>query len=100
MVELSGIRGMYEGPWELCGDYNVTRYLAERAKCHRISSAMTEYSTWIDDLVFFGSSLIWRILHSVKGGNHTSFSRTNRFLYSTDWEENFLSLIFFRSSRV
>ncbi|KAG5617528.1 hypothetical protein H5410_017352 [Solanum commersonii] len=50
----------------------------------RISGAMTEFSTWIDDLEFFGSSLIWRILHLEKGGNHTCASRTNRSEVSDD----------------
>ena len=48
--ELKAIRGRIVGPWIVCGDFNVTRYPSERTNCHRLTSAMTEFSSCIQEL--------------------------------------------------
>ncbi|KAG5575946.1 hypothetical protein H5410_056080 [Solanum commersonii] len=46
--ELAVTRSRCEGTWVVCGDFNVTRFVAERVNCHRISGAMFEFSKSID----------------------------------------------------
>ena len=48
--ELKAIRERIVGPWIFCGDFNVTRYPSERTNCHRLTSAMTEFSSCIQEL--------------------------------------------------
>lgn len=31
--ELAAVRSLCEGPWVVCGDFNVIRYPIERTKC-------------------------------------------------------------------
>ncbi|KAG5630768.1 hypothetical protein H5410_002485 [Solanum commersonii] len=35
--ELAAIRSLFEGPWVVCGDFNITRYPEERTNCQRIN---------------------------------------------------------------
>lgn len=39
-TELEVNRNSFEGPWVVCGDFNITRLVSERSICHRISRAM------------------------------------------------------------
>ncbi|KAG5611856.1 hypothetical protein H5410_023137 [Solanum commersonii] len=90
--ELAAIRSLFEGPWVICGDFNITRYPEERTNCQRINGAMTEFSEWINDMEFvdpplFGGSYTW-----IRSENHESASRIDRFLYSSQWEEQYLHI--------
>lgn len=78
--ELAAIRSLCDGPWVLCGDFNITRYPGD------------EFSDWINDMELvdpplFGGSYTWR-----RSDNHESASRIDRFLYSSQWEEKFLHI--------
>ncbi|WMV22579.1 hypothetical protein MTR67_015964 [Solanum verrucosum] len=71
------------------GDFNVIRYPVERSNCSRINGAMTEFSECIEELELvdpplFGGSYTWR-----RGEGHQTASRIDRFLYSSQWEEQF-----------
>lgn len=46
--ELINVRNTFTGPWIVCGDFNVTRYTAERTNCYRLSGAMSEFSNCIE----------------------------------------------------
>lgn len=86
-MELAAVRSLCEGPWVICGDFNITRYPSERANCSRITRAMAEFSEWINDMELidpplFGGSFTWR-----RGDNHRSASRIERYLFSHQWEE-------------
>lgn len=86
---LTAVRSICKRNWVVCGDFNVTRFVAERANCHRMSGAMTEFSDNINELELvdpplFGGSYTWR-----RGENHKSASRIDRFLYSADREDTF-----------
>ena len=48
--ELGTIRGLWQDPWCLGGDFNVIRLLGERNRISRLSSAMRRFSEIIDDL--------------------------------------------------
>ncbi|KAG5605088.1 hypothetical protein H5410_026580 [Solanum commersonii] len=83
------IKELCSGPWVACGDFNDTRYPNKRSEGHRITTPMTEFSEWINEMEFidpslFGVSFTWR-----KGDNHMSASRIDRFLFSSQWDETF-----------
>jgi len=53
--KISSFRGLCEGPWIFCGDFNTNRFLYERRKC--ITNSMTEFSDWIEDMELFNPPL-------------------------------------------
>ncbi|RVW56699.1 putative ribonuclease H protein [Vitis vinifera] len=48
--EFGAIRGLWEDPWCLGGDFNITLYKRERSSQRRISSAMRRFAEIVDDL--------------------------------------------------
>ncbi|WMV09305.1 hypothetical protein MTR67_002690, partial [Solanum verrucosum] len=91
-LELSAIRSQCDGPWVVCGDFNVTRYPTERTNGHRITGAMAEFFKWINEMELFdpplfGGSYTWR-----RGENHMSASTIDRCLFCSQWEELFLQI--------
>ncbi|WMV33130.1 hypothetical protein MTR67_026515 [Solanum verrucosum] len=87
--ELEAMRSLYEGPWVVCGDFNVIRYPSERTNCSSINGAMSEFYDCIEEVELidphlFGGSFTWR-----RRENHTTASRIDRIMYSAQWEEFF-----------
>ncbi|XP_070007559.1 uncharacterized protein [Nicotiana sylvestris] len=84
--EIGAVRGLMEGPWAVCGDFNVTRYPSEKRECSRRSRAMVEFSDFIEDMEMIdlrleGGNYTW-----FKGDNYTAASRIDRFLISEEWD--------------
>ena len=48
--ELGALKGMWEGPWCLGGDFNVTRSPFERNKGDRLSPSMRRFSDILNEL--------------------------------------------------
>ncbi|RVW12516.1 hypothetical protein CK203_082429 [Vitis vinifera] len=48
--ELGAIRGLWDDPWCLGGDFNITLFQQERSSQRRISSAMRRFAETVDDL--------------------------------------------------
>ncbi|WMV13369.1 hypothetical protein MTR67_006754 [Solanum verrucosum] len=90
--EFINIKELCNGPWVACGDFNATRYPNERSEGHGITTPMTEFSDWINEMEFidpplFGGSFTWR-----RGDNHMSASRIDRFLFSSQWDGTFTGI--------
>ncbi|RVW90110.1 Transposon TX1 uncharacterized 149 kDa protein [Vitis vinifera] len=91
--EMGTIRGLWQDPWCVGGDFNVIRLLGERNRISRLSAAMRRFSEVIDDLELRdfplqGGSFTWR-----GGLNNQTQSRLDRFLVSEDWEGYFSGAI-------
>ncbi|RVW27451.1 Transposon TX1 uncharacterized 149 kDa protein [Vitis vinifera] len=87
--EFGAIRGLWEDPWCLGGDFNSTLYQAERSRNGRITSAMRRFAQVIDELGLIdiplqGGSFTW------SGGlNNQSWARLDRFLVSPNWIDQY-----------
>lgn len=73
--EVRGVKNKVNGPWTICGDFNVTRYRSERKNCNTINGSMSVLSACIEELeminpLLFGGSFTWR-----RGEDHTCASR-------------------------
>ncbi|RVW88275.1 Transposon TX1 uncharacterized 149 kDa protein [Vitis vinifera] len=90
--ELGAIRGLWEEPWCLGGDFNITLYLDDRNRTGRITSAMRRFAQIIDelglvDIPLQGGSFTW------SGGlNNQTRARLDRFLATPCWLDQFSSL--------
>ena len=84
--DLGAVRGLWEGPWCIGGDFNVTRFPDERNREGRISNSMRKFLQIIGelelkDISLQGGQYMW------KGGlNNQRMTRLDRFLIRDDWE--------------
>ncbi|RVW43483.1 hypothetical protein CK203_095333 [Vitis vinifera] len=89
MGELGAIRGLWEEPWCLGGDFNITLYIDDRNRTGRITSAMRRFAQIIDelglvDIPLQGGSFTW------SGGlNNQTRARLDRFLATPCWLDQF-----------
>ncbi|RVX23905.1 hypothetical protein CK203_000933 [Vitis vinifera] len=73
--EVGAIRGIWEGPWCLGGDFNITLAQGERSRQGRITSAMRRFAEVVDelglvDLQLQGGAFTW-------SGGRNSLSRAD-----------------------
>ncbi|KAH0716935.1 hypothetical protein KY285_012966 [Solanum tuberosum] len=87
--ELLVLKNSLNGPWIVCGDFNITIYPSERTNCHRLGGAMEEFSSCIEELQLvdpplLGGSFTWR-----RGEDHSCASRIDRISHCAEWGDNF-----------
>ena len=80
---------IWDIPWCLGSDFNVVRFPSERATGGRLTSAMTEFSDFIDscnciDPPLEGGCFTWSSHEEVP-----VLSRIDRFLFTSEWEDHF-----------
>ncbi|RVW20962.1 hypothetical protein CK203_107828 [Vitis vinifera] len=90
--ELSAIRGLWEDPWCLGGDFNAVRFPEERRNSLRLTTEMRRFSEVIGelglkDLPLAGGPFTW-----IGGLNSQAASRLDRFLFSDQWEDHFSAI--------
>ena len=90
--ELSDIRGLWNDPWCVGGDFNVVRFSRERRNCFRSSGSMRLFQEVIEDLELkdlplFSGSFTW-----CGGLNKRLAFKLDRLLVSNDWEDHFNDL--------
>ncbi|RVW99827.1 putative ribonuclease H protein [Vitis vinifera] len=90
--ELSAIRGLWEDPWCLGGDFNAVRFPEERRNSLRLTIEMRRFSEVIGelglkDLPLAGGPFTW-----IGGLNSQAASRLDRFLFSDQWEDHFSAI--------
>jgi len=79
--EVGSVRGLFDGPWVVCGDFNRVRFPSEKRNCSRLTRAMNDLSNFIDDMSLqdphlIGGNYTWR-----KGDRHDVAARLDRFLF-------------------
>ncbi|KAG5621167.1 hypothetical protein H5410_006385 [Solanum commersonii] len=79
--EVSAVRGLMEGPWAICGDFNVTRYISEKKNCTIRTRGMKEFSDFIEDMKLVDLQL-----------EDEAASRIDRILISEEWDDKFQNL--------
>ncbi|RVW67638.1 Transposon TX1 uncharacterized 149 kDa protein [Vitis vinifera] len=90
--ELGAIRGLWEDPWCIGGDFNAVRYPEERRNAPRLTADMRRFSEVIGelglrDIPLAGGPFTW-----IGGLNSQAASRLDRFLISDQWEDHFSAI--------
>ncbi|RVW96406.1 putative ribonuclease H protein [Vitis vinifera] len=80
--EFEVIRGLWEDPWCLGGDFNITLFQRERSSQRRINLAMRRFAEIVDDLGLVdlplqGGEFTWN-----GGHNNQAWARLDKFLVS------------------
>ena len=91
--ELGSIKGLWNDPWCVGGDFNEILSPDERSKGGRISNSMRRFADILNDLELRdlplqGGPFTWR-----GGLNGRSKSRLDRFVVSADWESHCCKVI-------
>lgn len=81
-----------EGPWAVCGDFNVSRFISEKNNCRRRSKGMKEFSDFIEDMNLIDLQLENASYTRFKGDCHDAASRIDRILLSEEWDNCFNNL--------
>ena len=84
--ELGGIRGWWEGPWCLSGDFNEILSPSERVRGGNITPSMRRFVEIVNELGLRDLPLQRGPYTWSWGRNERSMSRLDRFLVSSDWE--------------
>ena len=87
--EFRAIRGLWEDPWCIGGDFNITLFSRERSNQRRMNSAMRKFAEIVDDLGLMdlplqGGEFTWN-----GGQNNQAWARLDRFLVSPSWIDQF-----------
>ena len=80
--EIGAIRGIWEEPWCLGGDFNITLFQRERNRQGRITPTMRRFAYIIDDLGLVDLPLQGGVFTWSGGLNNQSWARLDRFLVS------------------
>ena len=87
--KVGAIRGIWEGPWCLGGDFNITLAQGERNRQGRITSAMRRFAEVVDDLGLVDIQLHGGAFTWTGGLNNMSRACLDRFLVSPCWLDQF-----------
>ncbi|WMV58328.1 hypothetical protein MTR67_051713 [Solanum verrucosum] len=81
-----------EGPWAICGDFNVTRYISEKKNCTVRTRGMKEFFDFIEDMKLVDLQLEDVTYTWFKGDQQEAASRIDRILISEEWDDKFQNL--------
>ena len=87
--ELGAIRGLWEDPWCLGGDFNVILSQRERSRQGRLSGAMRRFAQTVDELELIDLPMQGGIATWSGGRNNQSWARLDRFLVTQQWLDMF-----------
>lgn len=81
------MRGFWNGPWVVGGDFNVIRFAHEKNSHSRVMRSMRDFGEFINcgsllDCPLMNARFTWAI-----GQEQPTLSELDRFLVSNDWEE-------------
>jgi hypothetical protein len=84
--EMVGLMSWWDRPWRFRGDFNVVRFSSERSGAGGFSVAMEDFSEFIHepslvDIPLYRGQFTW--------SNNQVWSKIDRFLLSSKWEEHY-----------
>ena len=87
--ELIGIQQLWEVPWCYIGDLNIVRFPSERLGGSRLTTAMENFSEFIEELNLIDLPLKGRSYTWSSGSDQPLMYRIDRALVSHDWEDHY-----------
>ena len=91
--ELGVIRGLWEDPWCIGGDFNAVRFPVEKRNALRLTVEMRRFSEVIGELGLRDVPLVGGPFTWIGGLNSQVASRLDRFLISDQWEDHFSDIM-------
>ncbi|RVX06988.1 LINE-1 retrotransposable element ORF2 protein [Vitis vinifera] len=91
--ELGAIRGIWDDPWCVGGDFNVTLNLGERSNQGRLTGAMRRFAQVTDELELLDIPLQGGVASWSGGRNNQAWARLDRFLVTQDWLDCFSGVL-------
>ena len=89
LSELGAIKGLWNEPWCVAGDFNMIRFPSERSRGGRLSPSMRRFTEVIEELELRDLPLQGGMFTWSGGFNNLLKSRIDRFLIFEDWEAHF-----------
>ena len=86
--ELGSIKGLWDCPWCVGGDFNEVLFPNERSRGGRLSNSMRRFSDILSDLELRDLPLQGGPYTWSGGLNGNAMSRLDRFLVTADWESH------------
>ena len=86
--ELGAIKGLWDCPWCVGGDFNEVLFPNERSRGGRLSNSMRRFSDILSDLELRDLPLQGGPYTWSGGLNGRAMSRLDRFLVTADWESH------------
>ncbi|RVW42423.1 Transposon TX1 uncharacterized 149 kDa protein [Vitis vinifera] len=93
LSELGAIKGRWNEPCCVAGDFNMIRFPSERSRGGRLSPSMRRFTEVIEELELRDLPLQGGMFTWSGGFNNLLKSRIDRFLISEDWEAHFRECI-------
>jgi hypothetical protein len=91
--EVASVRSWWGVSWCIGGNFNVVRFLSEKLREGRLTGAMTTFLDFIAELGLIDLPLLEGRFTWSNNQDPPSKSRLDRFLLSTDWEDQFSHLV-------
>ena len=91
--ELGVIRGIWEEPWCLGGDFNIILFQRERSRQGRLTTTMRRFAQIIDELGLVDLPLQGGLFTWNGGQNNQSWARLDRFLVTQNWLDQFSGVL-------
>ena len=91
--ELGAIRGIWDEPWCLGGDFNVTLSQREKSRQGSLNGAMRRFAQVVDDLDLIDLPLQGGAFSWSGGRNNQTWARLDRFLVTQSWLDFFRGVV-------
>ena len=91
--ELGAIRGIWDDPWCLGGDFNVILSQRERSNQGRLTGAMRRFAQIVEELEIIDLPLQGGVLTWNGGRNNQAWARLDRFRVTQNWLDHFNGVV-------
>ncbi|KAL6348556.1 hypothetical protein AAG906_016066 [Vitis piasezkii] len=87
--ELGAIKGLWNGPWCVAGDFNAILRPEESSRGGSLNSTMRRFAEVIEELELKELPMVGGPFTWSGGTDNQSFSRLDRFLVNEEWDSHF-----------